>query len=76
MQFDAKSYRRHDSAEHYGTASQRHGYRGAVGYIFCGCHWDLTTELPVAKKRRKYQRSNGRELHDAGHDERGQRREV
>jgi hypothetical protein len=56
-------------AEHHGAAGQRHGHSGTDGYFFRECQRDFTAELSVAKKRRKYQRSDRGQLHDAGHDE-------
>ena len=62
--------------EHHGATRQRHGYSWATCNFFLGRDWGFAIELPVAKKQRKYQRSDRQQLHDASCDERGQRRKI
>ena len=49
---------------------------GSNGNIFGDGDGHRAFELPVAKKQRKYQRSDGRQLYDAGNDKQRQRRKV
>ena len=63
-------------AQHYRATCERDRVGGSNGNIFSDGDGHRAFGLPVAKKQRKYQRSDGCQLHDAGNDKRRQRRKV
>jgi hypothetical protein len=76
MRLDSKPDSWRHGAQHHSAACQCHSHDWTACDFFRGCERGFAVELPVAKKQHEYQRSHGEQLHDAGYDQRGQRREI
>jgi hypothetical protein len=63
-------------AEHRRAAPKHNSNGGATSYIFSDGDRAFAFELSVAKKQLQDQRRDRKQLHNAGNDERRQRREV
>src|SRR5258708_34070695 len=76
VQLAAEKYGCHCYTQHPGAARECQGHGWTARNFVRVCHWGFATKLPMAKKRCKYQWSNREQLHDAGYDKCGQRRDI